>query len=156
MTTISQTTISNAFSWMKMLGFRLKFYWSFFPRVELKIFHHWFWWWLGANQATSHYLNRWWLDHRRKYASLGLNELKNTYHWNSNIPNILCCLVIYYIPVNNQAKGWLIINDYIKYNDISIILYHLSIKMLLKLCKPQDNSPITVTSHERHVVKNHG
>ena len=27
------------------------------------------------DQATSHYLNQWWLDYRRKYASLGLNEL---------------------------------------------------------------------------------
>ena len=25
--------------------------------------------------ATSHYLNQWWLDYRRIYASLGLNEL---------------------------------------------------------------------------------
>ena len=25
--------------------------------------------------ATSHYLNQWWLDHWRIYASLGLNEL---------------------------------------------------------------------------------
>ena len=33
--TISQTTISNAFSWMKILGFRLKFHWSFFPRGRI-------------------------------------------------------------------------------------------------------------------------
>ena len=33
---------------------------------------HWF-----ADQATSHYLNQWWLDHRRIYASLGLNELRS-------------------------------------------------------------------------------
>ena len=26
-------------------------------------------------QATSHYLNQWWFDYRRIYASLGLNEL---------------------------------------------------------------------------------
>ena len=26
-------------------------------------------------QATNHYLNQWWLDYRRIYASLGLNEL---------------------------------------------------------------------------------
>ena len=29
-------------------------------------------------QATSHYLNQWWLDYRRIYASCGLNELR--YH----------------------------------------------------------------------------
>ena len=28
-----------------------------------------------ADQATSHYLDRWWLDYRRIYASLSLNEL---------------------------------------------------------------------------------
>ena len=31
--------------------------------------------WRGAVQATSHYLNQWWLVYRRIYASLGLNEL---------------------------------------------------------------------------------
>ena len=75
MPVISQTTLSSAFSWMKMLEFRLKFHWSLFIRGQLTIFQHWFRWWLGADQATSHYLNQWWLDYRRIYASLGLNEL---------------------------------------------------------------------------------
>ena len=39
---ISQTTFSNAFSWMKMFEFRLKFHWSLFPRVQLTISWHWF------------------------------------------------------------------------------------------------------------------
>ena len=72
---ISQTTFSNTFSWMKIFEFRLKFHWSLFPRVRLTIFQHWFRWWLGAVQATGHYLNQWWLIYRRIYASLGLNEL---------------------------------------------------------------------------------
>ena len=38
MDAISQTTFSNAFSWMKMFEFRLKFHWSLFPRVQLTIF----------------------------------------------------------------------------------------------------------------------
>ena len=42
MVTISQTTLSNPFSWMKMFEFRLKFHWSWFPRVQLTIFQHWF------------------------------------------------------------------------------------------------------------------
>ena len=67
--------ISNAFSWMKMYKFRLIFPWSLFPRVQLTIYQHWFRLWLGAGQATSHYLNQWWFVHRRIYASLGLNEL---------------------------------------------------------------------------------
>ena len=29
--------------------------------VQLTIFQHWFRWWLGAGQATRHYLNHWWL-----------------------------------------------------------------------------------------------
>ena len=70
-----QTTFSNGFSWMKMYKFRLTFQWSFFLRVQLTIFQHWFRQWLGADQATSHYLNQWWLVYWRIYASLGLNEL---------------------------------------------------------------------------------
>ena len=42
MAAILQTTFSNAFSWMKMYAFRLKFYWSLFLRVRLTIFQHWF------------------------------------------------------------------------------------------------------------------
>ena len=75
MAAIFQTTFSNAFSWMKMFKFRLRFHWRLFPRVQLTIFQHWFRKWLGAGQATSHYLNQWWLDYWRMYASLGLNEL---------------------------------------------------------------------------------
>ena len=60
MAVISQTTLLNAFSWMKMLEFWLTFHWSLFLRVQLTIFQHWFRWWLGAQQATSHYLNQWW------------------------------------------------------------------------------------------------
>ena len=43
--------------------------------VQLTIFQHWFRYWLGTVQATSHYLNQCWLDYRRIYTSLGLNEL---------------------------------------------------------------------------------
>ena len=32
MASVSQTILSNAFSWMKMLEFRLKFHWSFLPK----------------------------------------------------------------------------------------------------------------------------
>ena len=42
MAAVSQTTLSNAFSWMKMLEFRLKFHWSLFLRVQLTISNHWF------------------------------------------------------------------------------------------------------------------
>ena len=42
MAAVSQTTFSNAFSWMKIFEFRLKFHWSLFLRVQSTIFQHWF------------------------------------------------------------------------------------------------------------------
>ena len=42
MDAISQATCSSAFSWMKILEFRLKFHWSLFLRVQLTISQHWF------------------------------------------------------------------------------------------------------------------
>ena len=39
---IFQTTFSNAFSWMKIYQFPLKFHWSLFPSFKLTIFQHWF------------------------------------------------------------------------------------------------------------------
>ena len=76
MAAISQTMFSNAFSWMKMCEFCLRFDWNLFLRVQLTIFHHWLRQWLGADQTTSRYLNQWWLVYWRICASLGLNELK--------------------------------------------------------------------------------
>ena len=49
---------------LKMYEFWLIFHWSLFLRVQLTIIQHWFRQWLGTNQATSHYLNQWWLDYR--------------------------------------------------------------------------------------------
>ena len=73
MNAISQMTFSITFSWNQ---FRLRFHWSLFLRFDSTIFHHWFRSWLGALQTTSHYLNQWWLNYWRLYASLGLNELR--------------------------------------------------------------------------------
>ena len=42
MATISQTTLSNAFSWMKIYKFWLRFHLSLFQRVQLTIFQPWF------------------------------------------------------------------------------------------------------------------
>ena len=42
MDAISQTTFSSAFCWMKIFEFQIKFHWSFFLRVQLTIFYHWF------------------------------------------------------------------------------------------------------------------
>ena len=84
MDAISQTTLWSAFSWMKNVWIPIEISYpnenkSLFLRVQLTIFQHWFRSWLGAVQATSHYLNQWWLDYRRIYASLGLNELMMQY-----------------------------------------------------------------------------
>ena len=79
MAAIFQTTLWNGFSWMKMYEFRLTFHWSLFLGVQLTLFQHWFRWWLGADQATSHYLNQWWLDYRRIYSWLGLNKWMGKY-----------------------------------------------------------------------------
>ena len=78
MAVILQTTFSNAFPSIKMYKFRLRFYSNLFPRVQLTIFQHLFRKWLGAGQATSHYLNQWWLVYWRIYASQGLIELRVT------------------------------------------------------------------------------
>ena len=77
---ISQTTFWSAFSWMKMYKLPLRFHWSLFLCVQLTIFQHWFRCWLGTDQATSHYLNQWWLIYWCIYASLGLNELIQKRH----------------------------------------------------------------------------
>ena len=78
MAAIFQTTFSNAFTWMKMCEFQLRFHWSLFLRVKLTTCEHWIWfrWWLGAVQVTSHYLNQWWFYYWRIYESLDLNELR--------------------------------------------------------------------------------
>ena len=70
--------ISNACFWMKMLEFQSKVHWSLFLRFQLIIFQHWFRLWLGADEATSLYLNQWYWVYWRIYASLGLNELTMT------------------------------------------------------------------------------
>ena len=55
--------------------------------VQLTIFQHWFRYWLGASQVTSHYLNQWWLVYWRKYASLGFNELSSGLGFNIKMPS---------------------------------------------------------------------
>ena len=57
---ISQTTFSNAFSWMKIFEFQIKFHWNTFLGVWSIICQYWFRYWLAAVQATSHYLNQCW------------------------------------------------------------------------------------------------
>ena len=60
MATISQTTFSNTFSWMKMLECRFNFHWNLVLRVQLTINQHWFRYWLVAFLAPSHYQKQCW------------------------------------------------------------------------------------------------
>ena len=73
-----QTTFSKAFSWMKMYKLRSRFHWSLFSSVELTIFQHWFRWWLGTGQATSHYLNQRWLVY---WSIPGIYATLPQWHW---------------------------------------------------------------------------
>ena len=55
-------TLSNAFSWMKMLEFGLNFHWSLFLRVKFTMIQHRFRYCFLAEKAPSHYLNQCWPD----------------------------------------------------------------------------------------------
>ena len=69
MAAISQTTFSNTFSWIKMYECQSNNIPSLIQIMACD------------DQASSHYLNQWWLRLvRHKYASLGLNELRQDYH----------------------------------------------------------------------------
>ena len=109
-------TISNAFL-MKIYEFPLRFHRSLFPRVQLTIFHHWLRLWLGAGQATSHYLNQWWLVYWHIYPSLGLNDLTMSFTvklwlatpfptrpWENHLPyHIIQYKVQFHISVQDHA-----------------------------------------------------
>ena len=60
MGTILQTTFTNVFSWMKIDLFWFKFHWKLSVRVKIAISQHWFRWWPGTEQTSSHDLNWWW------------------------------------------------------------------------------------------------
>ena len=79
---------------MKIYEFRLKFHWSKLLRVQLTISQHWFREWLGADQATSHCLNQWWLVYWLIYASLGLNELMDIMVYMCMLHIIWCTVTV--------------------------------------------------------------
>ena len=86
MADISQTIFSDALSWMDFFVFWLKFHWNLFLRVHLKTNQHWFRWWLGAEQVTSHFLNQCWRDSLTHICGTrgrwGINNL--TLQWRHN------------------------------------------------------------------------
>ena len=55
---LQRRQFSCAFSWKKSFVFWFEFHWSLLQWVHFTIGQHWFWLWLGAKQAPSHYLNQ--------------------------------------------------------------------------------------------------
>ena len=53
-----------------------EFDWSLFLRVRLVMIQHWFRWWLGADQATNHYLNQCWSSLMRYIWGTRLQGIK--------------------------------------------------------------------------------
>ena len=64
-----------------MIEFRFKSHWNLFPNVQLTISQHWFRWWLGAEQATSHYVNQWRPSSRTHICGTGGRWVKS---WKSS------------------------------------------------------------------------
>ena len=54
-----------------MYAFQLGFHWSLFLWVQLTIYQHWFRLWLGAKEATSHFLNQWCPDSKVHGTNMG-------------------------------------------------------------------------------------
>ena len=102
--------ISKCIFFEKTFVFGLRFHWSLFLRVQLTLRQQWFGKWLGAEQATSHYMNLWWpsvLTHI--YALLGVDELLQFYAeylvmhaWQ----NVKCQFEVQVNFVNWDIKCW--------------------------------------------------
>ena len=104
----------------EMYGVRLRFHLSLFLRIQLKIFHNWFWQWLGTGQVTSHCVNQWWLVYWRICVTrpqlVNLNFGLVTPYGDIELVSILvqmrvCCTLppSHYIYLNQY---WLIIKRY--------------------------------------------
>ena len=64
------------FKCLFLFEFKFKFHWSVFPSIQLTIWQHWFRKWLGAEQVTSLIWTNDGLGCRRRYVSLGFEEVK--------------------------------------------------------------------------------
>ena len=111
---ILQTTFSNAFYWMKIYDLRLIFLRSLFLRVQSTIWQHWYRWWLGTDQATSHYLNQWWLVYWHMYVSLSQNEFRvlNVAIWiQLDLKYWLLAVIINSLRPGDASVDWFIIGS---------------------------------------------
>ena len=76
----------NIFKWIflnKHVWIKIKISLKFVPKVPINNIPALVLIRLGAGQATSHYLNQWWLFYWSIHASLGLNELYLSSHCDS-------------------------------------------------------------------------
>ena len=71
MSAVSQTIFSDAFSWMKIFVFWLRFHWILFLMVQLTIAQHWFRYWLAPNRRQSIIWTNADTIQRRIYATVG-------------------------------------------------------------------------------------
>ena len=128
MAAIFQTTFSNAFSWMKMYKFRLRFHWSLFPRVQLH--QPWLWFITGG-----YLVKRWFLPAaaRARGQSNDLNReilASNLFNCCKEVinappvPSISRCIHIVYRHKNVSEYQW---SNFI-YNCMSTFLHYVHCK----------------------------
>ena len=101
MAAVLQTVSLSVFSWTKIHELRFRVHWNLFLMVESTMFQHWFRYWLGASQATGHYLKQWWLVYWRIYGSLELNEVRF-------IHSLSCCYerLCFVFPTHDKFHKW--------------------------------------------------
>ena len=98
MTAISQTTSSDAFSWMKSCEFWLKFHWSLFLGVQLTTTEALFWimvWCRMGDKPLSEPMLTDSLTHIRGTKGRWVNWTQST-HIQSNAPDYLCIHVVHW------------------------------------------------------------
>ena len=76
MTTIFVENIFKCIFFNENAWISLKISLKFVPKVRMNNILYWIRQGFGADQATSHYLNQWWLVYWHIYESLSLNELE--------------------------------------------------------------------------------
>ena len=81
MDNISQSTFYNVFFSINLFEFRINVHWRMFIRAQITVFQHWLRKWVGAVQATNHYLNQWCLVYRCIYASLDTKRVNDWRVW---------------------------------------------------------------------------
>ena len=132
MDAISQT-FSSPFSWNGNVWISMKISLKLFLKFKFTTLRHWSRKRLGANQARSHFLDRWWLVYRCIYASLSLKQLiylgsdqnpsfyKNTYFSNLTCPT----KTVHFVFKSNFTESN-------RSNDIKLSLVQVTTLALLK------------------------